>query len=265
MSKIIAVANQKGGVGKTTTTVNLATAMAACGKKVLLVDLDPQGNASTGLGLESADRTTTIYDVLLRDVSASDAVVSTIVPKLSLIASISDLAAAEIEMIEMEARETCLARALQSLNDEFDYIFIDCPPSLGLLTLNAFCAAHHVLVPLQCEFYALEGLTQLYKTIQRVQNNLNPGLSLNGIILTMYDKRNNLTLQVEDNVRDYFGSKVFDTVIPRNVKVSEAPSHGLPAIVYDMKCPGSVAYLNLAKELLKRERDTKQLSKGQAA
>ena len=266
MTRIIAIANQKGGVGKTTTTVNLATAMAACGKKVLLVDMDPQGNASTGLGLPAAEREKTLYNVLFDECGLNDAIVSTAVPKLDLLPSSVDLAAAEIELIDVQNRQFILREALRGL-DNYDAVFIDCPPSLGLLTLNAFCAAQSVLVPLQCEFYALEGLSQLTKTISRVQHSVNEELSLDGIVLTMYDKRNNLTLQVEDNVRDYFGDTVYETVIPRNVKISEAPSHGLPAIVYDIKAPGSVAYLQLAKELIAREkkRTNNDKQQGQAA
>ncbi len=257
-TKIIAIANQKGGVGKTTTAVNLATSMAACGKDVLLIDLDPQGNASTGLGLDHDKRGDGAYALILGDGTASELVKETLVPRLFVLPSTQDLAAAEIELISQDAREFKLSKALEEINERYDYIFIDCPPSLGLVTLNAFCAAHRVLVPLQCEFYALEGLSQLHKTITRVQEHLNTSLELEGIVLTMHDKRNNLTLQVEENVRDYFGSKVYETIIPRNIKISEAPSHGLPAIIYDMKCAGSSAYLSLAKEVLKRERESQK-------
>ncbi len=264
-TQVIAIANQKGGVGKTTTAVNLATSMAACRKKVLLIDLDPQGNASTGFSLTPEQRGDGAYAVLLGEGSVSDLIKETVVPKLDLLPSTQDLSAAEIELIGETGREMRLEKALKDVEGVYDYIFIDCPPSLGLITLNAFCASSRVLVPLQCEFYALEGLSQLHKTISRVQENLNPSLNLEGIVLTMYDKRNNLTLQVEDNVRDYFGSIVYDTVIPRNIKISEAPSHGLPAIIYDMKCAGSAAYLALAKELLKRDRKAMKQEERSAA
>ncbi len=259
-TKIIAIANQKGGVGKTTTTVNLATAMAACGKKVLLIDLDPQGNASTGLGSYAQERDITSYEVLFDTSLVTKALCKTPVPKLKLLPASVDLAAAEIELVTIEQRENALKRVIDALPDPFDYIFIDCPPSLGLLTLNALTAANAVFVPLQCEFYALEGLTQLTSTIARVQETTNQDLELGGILLTMYDKRNRLTGQVEQNVRDYFGDTVYKTVIPRNVRISEAPSHGLPAIIYDIKAPGSIAYMNVAKELLKRERQAQKLN-----
>lgn len=254
-SRIIAIANQKGGVGKTTTTVNLATALAACGQKVLLIDLDPQGNASTGFGIDASMREKNIYDVLFDLTPVSETIQNTKVKGLDVIPSSVDLSGAEIQLIDTPNREQRLKEGLAKLSNQYDYIFIDCPPSLGLLTLNALIAAQSVLVPLQCEFYALEGLSQLKNTIDRVQNSFNPTLDLYGIVLTMYDKRNNLSAQVEQDVRGFFGDIVFETIIPRNVKVSEAPSHGLPAIVYDMTCAGSEAYLKLAKEIIEREQN----------
>jgi chromosome partitioning protein len=252
--RIISVANQKGGVGKTTTTINLATGLAAVGKKVLVVDLDPQGNASTGLGIQSHERTKGIYEVLFGEIAVTEACFSTRVPGLYILPSSVHLAGAEIELIDVERREACLKDAFSAVDVDYDYILIDCPPSLNLLTLNAFVASQGVLVPLQCEFFALEGLSHLTKTIERVKHSFNPMLELDGIVLTMFDKRNNLSVDVMANVKQYFGDKVYETVIPRNVRVSEAPSHGLPAIIYDMKCSGSQAYIMLAKEMLKRER-----------
>lgn len=251
--KIIAVVNQKGGVGKTTTCVNLATSLVAVGKKVLIIDLDPQGNASTGLGIASKDRDVTIYDALIGGSSAANTVFSTIVPGLDIIAATMDLSGAEIELVGIENREFCLKNALAEVQDSYDYIMIDCPPSLGLLTLNALTAANSVLIPLQTEFYAMEGLSHLMKTIELVKQRLNPELIIQGIVLTMLDKRNQISRQIEWDVRDYFGSLVYKTVIPRNVRVSEAPSHGKPAIIYDMKCAGSRAYIRLAGELIRRE------------
>jgi chromosome partitioning protein len=251
---IIAVVNQKGGVGKTTTSVNLATALAAVHKKVLLLDFDPQGNASTGLGLGQEARTLTSYDIVINGADADDAILSTKVPKLSIIAANMDLSGAEIELVTLERREYRLKESLQALQKNFDYILIDCPPSLGLLTLNALSAAHSVLIPLQCEFYALEGLSHLMRTIELVKTALNPALDIQGIVLTMYDRRNRFTEQIEQDVRTFFGEKVYETVIPRNIRISEAPSHGKPALIYDMNCPGSRAYIRLAAELLKRER-----------
>lgn len=251
---IIALANQKGGVGKTTTAVNVATALAASGKKVLLVDMDPQGNASTGFGYLSSERTHDIYNVLADQVSIEEATCQTQVPGLSLLMSTVNLSAAEIELVGVEGREFVLKSKLKPVAKLYDYILIDCPPSLGLLTLNALVVADEVMIPLQCEFYALEGLSHLLQTIERVKKHLNPALKIHGIVLTMYDKRNNLTEQVELDVRDYLGKSVFQTVIPRNIKVSEAPSHGKPAILYDYKCPGSMAYIHLAKEMLGRDR-----------
>ncbi len=252
--KIIAVINQKGGVGKTTTAVNLATAMAACGMSVLLVDFDPQGNASTGLGIESDQREANSYRLVTGECSASEAIRPTIVPRLSLLPAVIDLSAAEVELSDMDRREFRLLDALKSVKTRFDYIFIDCPPSLGLLTVNALCAATSFMVPLQCEFYALEGLAQLMKTVASVKANLNARLDMQGIVLTMADTRNRLSDMVEQDVRAHFGASVYHTVIPRNVRVSEAPSFGKPVMMYDLKCAGSQAYAALAAELLKQEK-----------
>lgn len=257
-SRILAIANQKGGVGKTTTAVNLATSLAAVGKSVLLVDLDPQGNASTGLGISRQQRQVSTYDLLFSDMNAHDAAVKTRVPGLSVVPASVHLAGADIELVTAERREFRLRDSLRNNTDGFDYVLIDCPPSLSLITLNALIAADSVLVPLQCEFYALEGLSQLVRTIDRVKGHFNPALDIQGVVLTMYDKRNNLSEQVASDVRAFFGPKVYTTIIPRNVRVSEAPSHGLPAIVYDMNCPGSQAYIQLAKEMLRRERGIEQ-------
>ncbi len=251
--RVIAVANQKGGVGKTTTAINLATALAAVGKKVLVIDFDPQGNASTGLGIPRNKRNAGSYDILFDDVSLDSVVVSSPIPDLSMITSSVELSGAEIELVTAENREFRLRDALRKSALAFDYVLIDCPPALGLLTLNALVASDAVLVPLQCEFYALEGLSHLVRTIERVRRSFNPALDIQGVVLTMFDKRNNLSESVAADVRGFFGEKVYDTVIPRNVKVSEAPSFGKPAIIYDMRCPGSQAYLHLAGEVLKRE------------
>lgn len=251
--RILSIANQKGGVGKTTTAVNLATAMAAIGKRVMLVDLDPQGNASTGLGIKRAGIRKSTYDVIFDDASVAETVQPTKVPGLFVLPSSIHLSGAEIELVGIEHREFRLQRALR-VPLPYDYVIIDCPPSLSLLTLNALVASDSVVVPLQCEFFALEGLSHLAKTIERVNKSFNPRLEIHGIALTMFDKRNNLSDQVADDVRNYFGDKVYKTIIPRNVRLSEAPSYGLPAIVYDMKCPGAKAYISLASEILKRER-----------
>ncbi len=253
-AKIIAVTNQKGGVGKTTTSVNLATALAACGMRVLLVDFDPQGNASTGLGVAPDDRAVNSYGLLISGGDTQKAIRTTIVPQLDLIPAIIDLSAAEIELSEQDGWEYRLKQVLQPCSEQYDYIFIDCPPSLGLLTVNALVAADAVLVPLQCEFYALEGLSQLISTVNRVQSGLNKNLVMQGIVLTMYDSRNKLSESVEADVREYFGDKVYHTVIPRNVRVSEAPSFGQPVLMYDISCAGSQAYAALAAEVLKQEK-----------
>jgi len=253
-TRVIAVANQKGGVGKTTTTINLATALAAIRQKVLIVDLDPQGNASTGLGIGHEKRDPNSYHVLIDDVGLKEAIRETGIPGLDIVPSGIDLSGAEIELVTVERREYCLRRALADATRDYDYVLIDCPPALGLLTINALVAAQAVLVPLQCEFFALEGISQLVRTIERVKRAFNPGLEIQGIVLTMHDQRNNLSHMVANDVRDHFGDKVYKTVIPRNVRVSEAPSHGRPVIIYDLHCPGSKAYLDLAGEVIHRER-----------
>ncbi|HTO82181.1 MAG TPA: ParA family protein [Methylomirabilota bacterium] len=255
-TRILALANQKGGVGKTTTTINLATALAACGRRVLVVDLDPQGNASTGLGVGREAREVTSYDVLINDTGVAAATIATAVPGMALVPASLDLSGAEVELVDQTRREFRLADALAGIRDRYEYILIDCPPSLGLLNLNALVAADALLVPLQCEFYALEGLSHLLQTIEQVKRILNPRLSIQGVVLTMYDKRNNLCELVASDVRGHFGAKVYETVIPRNVKVSEAPSHGKPVLLYDLRCAGSQAYIHLAREVLHRERQT---------
>ena len=263
VTRFFSIANQKGGVGKTTTSVNLATSLAAIGKKVLLVDLDPQGNASTGLGIDRKSREFGAYQLLFGECGVTEAATASKVPNLDVVVSSVHLSGAELELIDVEERENRLKIAFDELGFVYDYVLFDCPPSLNLLTLNALVASTGVIVPLQCEFFALEGLSHLVKTIQRVTQHLNPTLELEGVVLTMFDRRNNLSSQVADDVRAHFGDKVYQTVIPRNVRVSEAPSFGLPAIVYDMKCPGSQAYIKLAKEILKKERANAQ--KGMAA
>jgi chromosome partitioning protein len=255
--RVLVVANQKGGVGKTTTAINLGTALAAVGERVLLIDSDPQGNASTGLGVGRAQRTTTLYDVLMGEKSVLDAVVKTALPGLDLVPADADLSGIELELGQAPRRSFKLRDALTPLREGrgYTYVLIDCPPSLNLLTVNAMAAADAVLVPLQCEFFALEGLSQLMRTIDLVRGSLNPALEIQGIVLTMYDRRNSLSEQVGRDVRGHFGGTVYDTVIPRNVRVSEAPSFGKPVLVYDLKCAGSQAYLKLAREVVVRERE----------
>jgi chromosome partitioning protein len=253
-ARIIAVVNQKGGVGKTTTAINLATALAATGARVLLIDLDPQGNASTGLGIARDARKRTSYELLLEDTTIGDATIATGIANLDLVPASVELTGAELELVNEERREFRLRDALARGMIAHDYVLIDCPPSLGLLTLNALVAAGTVLVPLQCEFYALEGLSHLVRTIERVKRSLNPALEIEGVVLTMFDKRNNLSDLVAADVRDHFGDKVYRTVIPRNVRVSEAPSHGKPVLLYDFRSSGAQAYVHLAGEMLRRER-----------
>jgi chromosome partitioning protein len=257
--RVMSVANQKGGVGKTTTAINLATALAALGEKVLILDLDPQGNASTGLGVPRQMRKSGMYDVLMGERGLLDAVMPTSLPRLSLAPADADLSGIELELGHANGRNFRLRDALQPLRDDhgpdrFTYVLIDCPPSLNLLTVNAMAAADAILVPLQCEFFALEGLTQLMRTVEMVRGGLNPRLEIQGVVLTMYDRRNALSEQVAKDVRDHFGDKVYETVIPRNVRVSEAPSFGKPVLIYDLKCAGSQAYVQLARELVVRER-----------
>ena len=255
--RILAIANQKGGVGKTTTAINLGTALAAVDQRTLLIDLDPQGNASTGLGVPKASRKTTTYDVLITGRPLHQAKVATAIPGLDLVASDADLSGVELELGNQARRSFRLRDAIAALQqsaEPYSYILIDCPPSLSLLTVNAMTAADAVLVPLQCEFFALEGLSQLMRTIELVRGSLNPSLDIQGVVLTMYDRRNSLSAQVEQDVRSHFGDTVYKTVIPRNVRVSEAPSYGKPVLVYDMGCAGSQAYMRLAGELIGRER-----------
>ena len=252
-TRIIAIANQKGGVGKTTTAINLGTALAAVNKRVLVIDLDPQGNASTGLAIPRAQRGIGSYQVVFGEATVAQAAVESQIPRLSVIPSTVHLSGAEIELVNAHRREFRLREAIRDVGD-YDYVLIDCPPALGLLTLNALTAAHAVLVPLQCEFYALEGLSHLMTTIERVRRAFNPNLEIQGVVLTMFDRRNNLSDMVAEDVRSHLGGRVYDTVIPRNVRVSEAPSHGKPVLLYDINCAGSQAYMHLAGEVLRRER-----------
>jgi chromosome partitioning protein len=264
--RILAIANQKGGVGKTTTAINLGTALATVGENVLIVDLDPQGNASTGLGIDRANRRFSTYDVLIGEAPLRSAILPTAVPRLSIASSTLDLSGFELEVGHARDRAFRLRNALAALlvphaeEVSFSYILVDCPPSLNLLTVNAMAAANAILVPLQCEFFALEGLSQLLKTVEQVKQTLNPQLSIHGIVLTMFDARNNLSGQVVSDVREFMGKKVYDTVIPRNVRISEAPSYGKPVLVYDIKCVGSEAYLRLATEIIKREQELTALA-----
>jgi chromosome partitioning protein len=259
--RILSLANQKGGVGKTTTAINLGTALAAIGERVLIVDLDPQGNASTGLGIDRRSRNVSTYDVLIGEAPLRDAVVATAVPRLHIAASTMDLSGLELELGSTRDRAYRLRDAIAALNinatdqTDYTYVLIDCPPSLNLLTVNAMAASDAILVPLQCEFFALEGLSQLLQTVEQVRSTLNPNLSIHGIVLTMFDSRNNLSNQVVADVRQFMGSKVYNTMIPRNVRISEAPSYGKPVLVYDLKCVGSDAYLKLATEVIQRERE----------
>jgi chromosome partitioning protein len=260
-ARILALANQKGGVGKTTTAINLGTALAAIGERVLIVDLDPQGNASTGLGIDRRNRSCSTYDVLIGEARLRDAVVPTAVPRLHIAASTMDLSGLELELGSTRDRAFRLRDAIAALNTNatsesgYTYVLIDCPPSLNLLTVNAMAAADAILVPLQCEFFALEGLSQLLQTVEQVRSTLNPNLTIHGIVLTMFDSRNNLSNQVVADVRQFMGNKVYNTMIPRNVRISEAPSYGKPVLVYDLKCVGSEAYLKLATEVIQRERE----------
>jgi chromosome partitioning protein len=259
--RILSLANQKGGVGKTTTAINLGTALAAIGERVLIVDLDPQGNASTGLGIDRRSRSCSTYDVLIGEAPLRDAVVPTAVPRLHIATSTMDLSGLELELGSTRDRAFRLRDAIAALNTnatpetDYTYVLIDCPPSLNLLTVNAMAASDAILVPLQCEFFALEGLSQLLQTVEQVRTTLNPNLSIHGIVLTMFDSRNNLSNQVVADVRQFMGSKVYNTMIPRNVRISEAPSYGKPVLVYDLKCVGSEAYLKLATEVIQRERE----------
>ncbi len=255
MGKIIAFANQKGGVGKTTTCVNVAAYIAAMGKRVLLIDLDPQGNATSGVGIEKTSSTKTIYNVIDGDAIIDEVIVSTEVPGLDFVPATIDLAGAEIDLVQMPNRENVIKNRLSRIKDRYDYIFIDCPPSLGLLTVNALTSCNSIVIPIQCEFYALEGLTQLMNTIKLVKKHLNPSLDIEGVVLTMKDSRSNLISQVSEEIKAFFGKKVFETSIPRNIRLAEAPSHGTPIGMYDASSKGAKAYLDLAEEILQRNND----------
>ena len=253
MTKIISVVNQKGGVGKTTTVINLATSLAAIGQKVLVIDIDPQGNASTGLGVYKNEREQSVYELMLdNSLNIDDCTYETNIENLYLIPATIDLAGAEIELSKTKDKQFCLKRKIINNIGQYDFVFIDCPPALGMLTINAMCASNTILIPMQCEFFALEGLSHLLKTYKEIRKSLNTNLEIEGLLLTMYDSRNKLTAQVEADVRNFLKSKVYKTIIPRNVKVAEAPSHGKPAIVHDINCSGSKAYINLAKEVIKQ-------------
>ena len=248
--QIIAIANQKGGVGKTTTAINLSACVADCGKRVLLLDCDPQGNSTSGLGIDKAEVEKSIYDILLNDTNINDTIMHTVQEGLDIVPANINLVGAEIELVPMMAREYILKNALETIKDKYDYAFIDCPPSLGLLTVNSLCAANKILVPIQCEYFALEGLSQLMNTVRLIKKQINPNLEVEGVVLTMFDGRTNLSIQVTEEVKKFFKNKVYTTIIPRNIRLGEAPSFGLPIIKYDPKCIGSEAYTNLAKELL---------------
>lgn len=255
MSKVIAVFNQKGGVGKTTTNVNLSASVAKMGKKVLVLDLDPQGNSTSGYGIEKSEVENTIYEVLINNDSIENAIIKTEFENIDIVASATELAGAEIEFTTVEEREYILKKAIDKVRDKYDYIFIDCPPSLGMLTINCLTAVDSVLIPIQCEYYALEGVSQLMETISLIKRSLNPNLEIQGVVLSMFDGRANLSIQVVEEVKKYFKGSVYTTLIPRNVRLAEAPSHGKPVIYYDSRCKGAVAYLELAEEFIDLEED----------